>query len=146
MKQVFNCQYFTKLFPISTRRGHSTCNVASSFQVNHYYESLELVLLCSKIYLQNCKFWFMLKVCWRESHPVQFLKAPQMTKIGILLCKRSVDMMQAHAKIHQKNKVTTTVLCKKHWNSPGNPRTILKVYPRRLILLYINMYDCQLKG
>ena len=68
-------------------------------------------------YLQNCKFWSMLKVRWRETHSVQFLKAPQMTKTRILQLKSSVDLMPATAKIHSQ--VTTTTSCKKHWSSPG---------------------------
>ena len=98
------CQYFTELFPISTLR------VASYFQVNwvnHHYESLELVFLCLKIYLQNCKFWSMLKVSWREKHPVQFIKAPQMARTGILQLRKLVDF------------VTTTTSHKKHWISVG---------------------------
>ena len=69
------------------------------------------------LYLQNCKFWSMLKVRWRESHSVQFLKAPQMTKTRILQLKSSVDLMPATAKIHSR--VTTTTSCKKQRSSPG---------------------------
>ena len=53
----FYCQYSTILLPISMLKGRLTSKVASSYWVNCHYELLELVFLCSKIYLQNCTFW-----------------------------------------------------------------------------------------
>ena len=79
-------------------------------------------------------FRTMLKVSWGKSHPVQFLKAPQMTKIWILQLKKPVDLMLAMAKIHSKVKSQQllhvksikTVLRPNHW-------TVENVYWKRVL-------------
>ena len=97
------------------------------YQVNCHYESLELVFLCLKI-------WSMLKVSWRKQHPVQFLKAPQMTKAGILQLKISVDLMPAATKIHSKIKSQQLPHVKSTETVQGpNHRTGERGYPRRVL-------------
>ena len=87
----------------------------------------------------------MLKVRWRESHSVQFLKALQMTKTRILQLKSSADLMPATAKIHSQ--VRTTTSCKKQWSSPGAKSLNCRQHLHQdLGSFHTYMYDCRLKG
>ena len=95
----FICQYFIKLFPISTLRGRLTSKVVSSHRVNYHYKSFKLVLLCSDIYLQN-----HVEGQLRRITPSAIPYSSTDDKNLNFTAKKSVDLMLPMAKIHSKVK------------------------------------------